>query len=68
MSLYSVKACPCGSGKPSQWQTDGRGIPLCRTCEDCHAQKMSQYNPVIFNHYTSNDLDAGEAVEPEDYY
>jgi len=43
MSRYQVRPCPCKSGKPSHWQHDARGIPLCRTCEDCHQQKMARY-------------------------
>jgi hypothetical protein len=65
MSLYSVKPCPCGSGKPSEWQLDGRGIPLCRTCEACHDKQMSRYRPAILRHYTQADVD--EQIEPEDY-
>lgn len=37
------RPCPCGSGLPSQWQYDARGIELCRTCDKCHAGKMSHY-------------------------
>jgi len=57
MGRYDSRPCPCGSGKPSEWQTDGRGIPLCRTCDDCHTQKMSRYRPEILAHYTQENVD-----------
>ena len=41
------RKCSCGSGKPNSWQHDARGIPLCRTCEDCHQAKMQTYRPDI---------------------
>jgi hypothetical protein len=44
---YTERPCPCGSGKPSLWQRDARGIPLCRTCDDCHEQKMKGYRPDV---------------------
>jgi len=56
--------CPCGSGKYSEWQYDGRGIELCRTCNDCHKEKMSRYRPEILEYYTQADVD--EPIE-EDY-
>lgn len=64
MGIHDITPCPCGSGKDSEWQLDGRGIPLCRTCSDCHKEKMSRYNPVILGHYTQEDVD--EPIE-EDY-
>jgi len=41
--MPNIRPCPCGSGKPSSWQYDARGIELCRTCEDCHDTKMAGY-------------------------
>lgn len=64
MSIYDVRPCPCGSGKDSQWQLDGRGIPLCRTCVKCHEVQMKKYNPAILDYYTQEDVD--EQIE-EDY-
>lgn len=58
------RPCPCGSGKWSEWQHDGRGIPLCRTCDDCHDEKMSRYRPEILDYYTQADVD--EQIEEED--
>lgn len=58
------RPCPCGSGKWGDWQYDGRGIPLCRTCPDCHEAKMAKYNPVILDYYTQADVD--EQIEEDD--
>lgn len=57
--------CPCGSGKWSYWQYDGRGIALCRTCEDCHNAKMSRYRPEILAYYTQADVD--EPIEGDEW-
>ena len=56
--------CTCGSGLYGEPQYDGRGIYLCKTCEKCHKEKMSRYNPVILGYYTQEDVD--EQIE-EDY-
>ncbi len=45
----NVRPCPCGSGKDSYWQNDARGIPLCRTCDTCHDEKMKRYRPEVLN-------------------
>lgn len=64
MSLYETRPCPCGSDKPSVWQSDARGIPLTRTCEDCHDRKMAQYRPEVL---TDPGYEADEPIEPEEY-
>jgi hypothetical protein len=56
-------SCPCGSGKPSSWTLDARGIPLVRTCDDCHDDKMAKYRLEVL---TNNNYEADEAIE-EDY-
>ena len=56
------RKCSCGSGKPSSWQHDARGIPLCRTCEDCHQAKMKTYRPDVL---TNPNYTADEAIEEE---
>jgi hypothetical protein len=64
MSRYDVRPCPCGSGLPSRWQCDARGIELCRTCVKCHKKQMARYRPEVLsnpNYYCD------EAIEPEDY-
>lgn len=62
--MSSIRICSCGSGLESEWQYDGRGIALCRTCKKCHKEKMSQYSPVVLGYYTQEDVD--EPIEPED--
>lgn len=65
MGLYDMRLCPCGSGKASCWQHDARGIPLCRTCDDCHARQMKKYRPEVL---TDSNYYADEPIEPDDYY
>jgi hypothetical protein len=59
-----MPSCDCGSEEWAEWQYDGRGIPLCRTCPECHDKKMSRYRPEILEHYTQADVD--EPIEPPD--
>lgn len=63
MSIHDIRPCPCGSGLDSEWQLDGRGIPLCRTCAKCHKQQMARYRPEILDHYTQADVD--EPIEED---
>ena len=58
----STRPCPCGSGKPSLWQSDARGIPLARTCDDCHDEKMTRYRPEVL---TDAGYWADEPVDAE---
>ena len=44
-----MKPCPCGSGQPSWWEHDARGIPLCRVCEQCEARKLAQFRPDVLS-------------------
>lgn len=62
MSYY--KPCPCGSGHDSWWESDARGIPLCRVCDTCRASKLARYRPEVL---TNGAYDADEPIEPEDY-
>jgi hypothetical protein len=59
-------ACVGGhpSTEPSWWEHDGRGIPLCRVCDYCRAEKLSRYRPEILGFY--NELDVDEPIEGED--
>lgn len=59
----NIRPCPCGSGKDSMWNHDARGIPLCRTCDDCHEEKMSKYRPDVLS---NSNYDADERIE-DDY-
>jgi hypothetical protein len=58
------KPCDCGSGEERELQYDGRGIPLCYTCRQCHKKKMSQYRPEILGYYTQADVD--EQIEEDE--
>lgn len=59
---HNSRPCPCGSAKFSQWQHDARGIPLCRTCEDCHEAKMARYRPDVL---TDSTYWADEPIDGE---
>lgn len=63
MARYDIRPCPCGSGKDSEWETDGNGIPLCRACDDCRERKLSGYRPEILRPYTQADVD--EQIEED---
>lgn len=52
-------------GDGSWWAYDAKGIELCRVCEKCEREKLSQYRPEILHGYSQNDVD--EPIEPEDY-
>jgi len=70
MGLYDQRPCPCGSGKMSWWETDARGIPLCRVCDKCRKEKLSKYRPEVLNGtdkvYTDGCNEFGERIEPLD--
>lgn len=57
-----ARPCPCGSGKDSYWINDARGIPLCRTCDDCHERKMATYRPEVL---TNSGYEADEPIEED---
>jgi len=65
MGIYDKRVCHCGSGKSSLWQLDGNGIPLCRTCAECHERKMSGYRVEVLVPYGQDVVD--EPIEPDDY-
>jgi len=47
VSIYDHRPCPCGSGKPSHWEFDARGIPTARVCPDCREKKLSKFRPEV---------------------
>ena len=59
-----MKACNCGSGQASWWESDARGIPLTRVCLECVDKKLSKYRPEVL---TNSNYYADEPIEPEDY-
>lgn len=62
MAHNDIRPCPCGSGQPSRWQHDARGIELARTCEACHARKMAQFRPDVL---ADPNYWADEPIEPD---
>ena len=52
-----------GSEEPSWWEYDARGIPLCRVCDACRAEKLGRYRPEILTGYDQGDVD--EPIEEE---
>jgi hypothetical protein len=63
MGLYDIRPCPCGSGLPSHWLCDARGIPCDRVCEKCEATKRAKYRPEIF---TNASYQADEQIEEDE--
>lgn len=57
-----IRLCTCGSGLPSVWRNDARGIPLFRTCAKCHAIKMARVRPEVL---TNPGYEAVEAIEED---
>ena len=49
-------------GDGSWWDTDARGIPTGRVCEDCIESKRQKYRPEIFN---SRSYHCDEPVESD---
>ena len=56
--------CPCGSGLPSTWEYDARGIPLFRSCVRCHTIKMDGIRADVPQR---PNYEADEYIEPEEY-
>jgi hypothetical protein len=56
------RLCPCGSGEPSWWEHDARGIPLCRVCKKCKKQKLGRYRRDVL---TQPDYICDEAIDAD---
>jgi hypothetical protein len=55
------KPCPCGSGLPSAWANDARGIPLARVCSKCRKEKLGHYRPDVLtdpNYWADEPIDS----------
>jgi len=52
------------SAEPSWWEHDAQGIPLCRVCERCRAEKLGHYRAEILEGYDQNDVN--EPIEAEE--
>lgn len=46
---WTVKPCPCGSGKPRHSLHDARGIFCAFVCEDCEETKRAKFRPDVFS-------------------
>ena len=60
--------CDCGSGLQREEQKDAMGIFLCYTCPKCEKEKLSQYDPSVFDAqaYQERASEFGESID-EDY-
>jgi hypothetical protein len=57
---YDDRPCNCGSGLPSEWVSDARGIPVARVCDECRDKRLAGYRPEIFrdaNYYTDEQIE-----------
>lgn len=56
MKGYHDKPCLCGSGELRYPLNDGAGIFLTYACVKCEKEKLSRYNPAIFEnpHYCAS--------------
>lgn len=61
------RPCPCGSGEPSWWAKDARGIELARVCEKCEKEKLSHYRPDVLSdpnyYYDDGDIEPDTGLE-----
>ncbi len=58
----SERPCNCGSGLPSSWLHDARGIPVSRVCDSCVDKVKAKYRPDVF---TDSAYWADEPIEEE---
>jgi len=58
-----MKLCNCGSGKPSYWLNDARGIPCGKVCAACVKKVKAKFRPEIF---TDANYSHDEPIEEED--
>jgi hypothetical protein len=60
--MNKIRFCSCGSGQPSHWQHDARGIPLCRTCPQCHQRKLAGYRHEVL---TDPNYECDEPIDED---
>jgi hypothetical protein len=56
------RPCNCGSGLPSWWEKDARGIELARVCDKCKREKLAGFRPEVL---TDPGYWADEPIEEE---
>lgn len=50
--------CGCGSGEYPEPIYDGRGIYLCKACDQCRKKRLAAFRPEIVNEcYDQSDVD-----------
>lgn len=57
-----TRPCPCGSGLPSRWKHDARGIPLARVCVKCIKKTLGRYRRDVL---TNPNYICDEPIESE---
>jgi hypothetical protein len=58
----SSKPCNCGSGLPSDWAHDARGIPLARVCSKCRKDKLKGFRQDVLD---DPNYETDEPIEPD---
>ena len=56
----------CQGGQHEQeayWEYDARGIPLCKVCDACRAERLSRYRPEV---RSNPNYEADENIEPDE--
>jgi hypothetical protein len=60
VSAKAERPCKCGSGLPSRWFLDARGIELERACDVCWPKEKLKYRKDVLedpNYETDEDID-----------
>lgn len=60
--MSDARPCGCGSGLPSTWAVDARGIEIARVCPRCEAAVLARYRPEIL---ADGAYELDEDVEPD---
>jgi hypothetical protein len=61
--VTDARPCGCGSGQPSWWEHDARGIELARVCPRCVDRVLARYRPEVLHdggYEADEDIDAEE--------
>ena len=64
---YGGEEMKCGHdhvGDYTWWESDARGIPLCKVCDECVDDRLAQYRPDVLS---DSNYWADEPIEAEDY-
>lgn len=56
------RPCGCGSGRPSWWAHDARGIELGRVCTACEERRLAWVRPEVLH---DGGYDVDEPVEAD---